>query len=99
VATMMRSVAAQNRYDLNKGNIAGQDLGASAGFTVFSINAGWRMHRVRNDILISAGIDNLTNKLYAEHLSRSGAALPGYDQTMRVNEPGRMFWLKAQMEL
>jgi iron complex outermembrane receptor protein len=99
VATMMRSVAAQNRFDLNKGNIAGQDLGASAGFTVFSINAGWRMHRARNNILFSAGIDNLANKRYAEHLSRSGAALPGYDQTMRINEPGRMFWLKAQMEM
>ncbi|RXZ39018.1 TonB-dependent copper receptor [Oxalobacteraceae bacterium CAVE-383] len=98
-AGMLRSVMAQNRFDANKGNIAGQDLGASAGFTVFSINAGWRMHRPGNDILISAGIDNLTNKLYAEHLSRSGASLPGYDQTMRINEPGRMFWLKAQMEL
>ncbi|HEY4318153.1 MAG TPA: TonB-dependent copper receptor [Herbaspirillum sp.] len=99
LGTMMRSVAAQNRFDLNKGNIAGQDLGPSTGFTVFSVNAGWRMHRARNDILISAGIDNIANKLYAEHLSRGGAALSGYDQTMRINEPGRMFWLKAQMEL
>ncbi|HWZ49777.1 MAG TPA: TonB-dependent receptor, partial [Herbaspirillum sp.] len=93
---MLRTVAAQNRFDLNKGNIAGQDLGPSAGFTVFSINAGWKP---RPDVLISAGIDNLTNKVYAEHLSRGGAMLPGYEQTSRINEPGRMFWLKAQIDL
>ena len=96
---MLRSVMAQNRFDMNKGNIAGQDIGASAGFTIFSVNAGWRTHWARNNVLISAGIDNLTNKVYAEHLSRGGAALSGYDQTMRVNEPGRMIWLKAQMEM
>jgi iron complex outermembrane receptor protein len=96
MGTMLRTVAAQNRFDLNKGNIAGQDLGPSAGFTIFSINAGWKPSRAT---LISAGIDNLTNKVYAEHLSRGGASLPGYEQTSRVNEPGRMFWVKAQIEL
>jgi iron complex outermembrane receptor protein len=93
---MLRTVAAQNRFDLNKGNIAGQDLGPSAGFTIFSINAGWKPSP---GVLISAGIDNLTNKVYAEHLSRGGATVPGYEQTSRVNEPGRMIWLKAQIEL
>jgi iron complex outermembrane receptor protein len=96
LSSTMRSVAAQNRFDLNKGNIAGQDMGSSAGFTIFSINAGWRP---RKDVLISAGIDNLTNKLYAEHLSRGGVTLAGYDQTMRINEPGRVIWLKAQFDI
>ncbi|KAF3998387.1 TonB-dependent copper receptor [Glaciimonas immobilis] len=96
LASMVRSVAAQKRFDLNKGNIAGQDLGASSGFTIFSVNAGWKP---RKDVLVSAGIDNLTNKTYAEHLSRRGAALPGYDQTSRINEPGRTLWVKAQFEL
>jgi iron complex outermembrane receptor protein len=96
MGTMLRTVAAQNRFDLNKGNIAGQDLGPSAGFTIFSINAGWKPSR---STLISAGIDNLTNKVYAEQLSRGNTSLPGYEQTSRINEPGRMFWIKAQMEL
>ncbi|MGS0741037.1 TonB-dependent copper receptor [Glaciimonas sp. GG7] len=96
VASMVRTVAAQHRFDINKGNIAGQDLGASAGFTIFSINAGWKP---RKGLLISTGIDNLTNKVYAEHLSRSGTALPGYIQTSRINEPGRTMWLKAQFDL
>jgi iron complex outermembrane receptor protein len=99
LASMLRAVAPQKRFDVNKGNIAGQDLGPSAGFTTLSINAGWRIRRAHNNILISAGIDNLTNKVYAEHLSRGGAMLSGYEQTMQINEPSRMFWLKAQMEL
>lgn len=96
LASMVRTVAAQNRFDLNKGNIAGQDLGASSGFTTFSINAGWKP---RKDTLISAGVDNLTNKVYAEHLSRRGMPLPGYVQTTHINEPGRTLWLKAQFSL
>lgn len=96
LASMVRSVAAQKRFDLHKGNIAGQDLGASSGFTIFSINAGWKP---RKDVLITSGIDNITNKVYAEHLSRSGTPLPGYEQTSRINEPGRMIWVKAQFEI
>ena len=96
LASMVRSVASQKRFDLHKGNIAGQDLGASSGFTIFSINAGWKP---RKDVLITSGVDNITNKVYAEHLSRSGTPLPGYDQTTRINEPGRMIWVKAQFEI
>jgi iron complex outermembrane receptor protein len=40
-------------------------------------------------------VDNLFDKTYAEHLSRSGAMVPGYEQTVRVNEPGRTLWLKV----
>ena len=96
ITAMARTVAAQKRFDLHKGNIAGQDVGASAGLTTFSINGGWKP---RKDTLISAGIDNLTNKTYAEHLSRRSAPLSGYLQTSRINEPGRTFWLKAQFEM
>jgi iron complex outermembrane receptor protein len=44
--------------------------------------------------VVSAGVDNLFDKLYAEHLSRSGAMVAGFEQTTRVNEPGRTAWLK-----
>jgi iron complex outermembrane receptor protein len=43
---------------------------------------------------VTAGIDNLFDRTYAEHLSRSGAAVAGFEQTTRVNEPGRTIWLK-----
>ena len=94
---LLRLVAAQDRYDLNKGNIAGQDLGSTPGFSVFSLNAGYRPGK---GVLIAAGIDNVFDRTYAEHVSRSGSqTITGYAQTVRVNEPGRNLWLRAQILL
>ena len=76
----------------NQGNIVGQDLGRTGGFGVLSLNAGWRPTA---GVLVTAGVDNLFDKLYAEHLSRGGAMVAGFEQTTRVNEPGRTLWLKV----
>ncbi|MDQ9172369.1 TonB-dependent copper receptor [Oxalobacteraceae bacterium R-40] len=94
--SLLRVVAKQDRFDLNKGNIVGQDLGSTPGFAVFSLNGGWKP---RKEVLLSAGIDNLFDRTYAEHLSRSGAMVAGYTQTDRINEPGRTIWVKAQFAL
>lgn len=99
VGSLLRLVSRQNRVDINKGNIVGQDIGATAGFAVFSLNAGYRP---KKGVLVSAGVDNLFDRTYAEHISKSGtgAFVPaGYDQTIRVNEPGRTLWMKAQIAL
>jgi iron complex outermembrane receptor protein len=88
---LWRLAAAQDRYAVNQGNIVGQDLGPTGGFGVLSLNGAWRPHP---SILVSAGVDNLFDKLYAEHLSRGGAMVSGFEQTTRVNEPGRTLWLK-----
>lgn len=88
---LWRIVAGQDRYARNQGNIVGQDLGRTGGFGVLSLNAGWRP---LPDVLLTAGIDNVLDKLYAEHLSRGGAMVTGFEQTTRVNEPGRTLWLK-----
>ncbi len=92
LGVLLRGVAAQNRYTLNQGNIAGQDIGRSGGFGVFSINGGWRRSKGTQ---ITAGIDNLFNKVYAEHLNRAGSMVQGYPTIARVNEPGRNIWVKA----
>lgn len=96
VGSLLRMVAEQNHYDLNKGNIVGQDLGRTPGFSIFSVNASYRP---KKGTLISGGVDNLFDKTYAEHLSRAGAAVAGFTQTTRVNEPGRNLWLKASIAL
>ncbi|THF58615.1 TonB-dependent copper receptor [Pseudothauera rhizosphaerae] len=93
---LWRLVAAQNRVDEGKGNIAGLDIGKSDGFGVFSINGGYRASK---RVQLIAGIDNLFDKRYAEHLSKSGADVPGYETDVRVNEPGRTLWLKASLTL
>ncbi|MDR3055400.1 MAG: TonB-dependent copper receptor [Zoogloeaceae bacterium] len=96
--TLLRLVARQNRYALNQGNIVGQDLGKTAGFGVFSVNGGYRWNK---NTRLTFGIDNLFDKTYAEAISKSGEAsmISGYEQTTRINEPGRTLWLKAQFAL
>ncbi|MBI5007460.1 MAG: TonB-dependent copper receptor [Nitrosomonadales bacterium] len=92
---LLRAVAAQKRVAVKQGNIAGQDIGASSGFSVFSVNGGWRANKT---VQVTAGVDNVFNKTYAEHISRSGAMVSGYTQTTRVNEMGRNVWMKANIE-
>ena len=92
---LVRSVAAQDRYAVSQGNIVGQDLGPTPGFTVVALNGGWRP---RKDRQLTVGIDNLFDRTFAEHLSRGGAMVSGYEQTTQVNEPGRTLWLKFDLK-
>jgi iron complex outermembrane receptor protein len=98
LGALARMVAAQNRFDIGSGNIVvnGMDLGRTPGFSVFSVNGGYRFKRV---LLFTAGIDNILNKAYAEHLSKAGAMVPGFIQTARINEAGRTFWLKLNFDM
>ena len=89
---LWRVVAKQNRYSKGQGNIVGQDIGASSGFGVFSLNAGWKFSKYAT---LQGGVDNVFNKTYAEFVSRGGDPSAG-TQTMRVNEPGRTAWLRLQ---
>lgn len=91
---LWRLVDEQSRADPGRGNIAGQDIGPTSGFGIVSVNGGWRPLPA---LLVTAGIDNLFDKAYAEHISRAGALVSGFEQTTRVNEPGRTYWLKAQL--
>ena len=95
VGGLLRAAARQDRVAVNQGNIAGQDLGPTGGFAVASLNGGWRP---RPGLLVTAGVDNLFNRAYAEHLSRNATTVPGFVlQSLRVNEPGRMAWLKLTL--
>jgi iron complex outermembrane receptor protein len=96
---LLRAVAAQNRYDLSRGTIVGKDLGRAPGFAVLSLNGGWRLTQT---LQLTAGVDNLVDRSYAESVSRAGGngmggAIGGYVQTLRVNEPGRTLWLKLNV--
>ena len=95
VGGLWRLAAAQHRVAVGEGNIVGQDLGPSEGFGVFSLNGGYR---IDSKTTLSAGIDNLFDKTYAEHVNAASAGLVGYVNTVRVNEPGRTFWLKLDVK-
>ncbi|MBX9635053.1 MAG: TonB-dependent receptor, partial [Magnetospirillum sp.] len=96
---LLRAVAGQDRFDSGWGNIVGQDFGRTGGFAVLSANGGWR---IRDNIRLTGGVDNILDKTYAEHVSKSEpvtgmSALADYDKTIRVNEPGRTFWMKGNI--
>ena len=90
-----RAVARQSRVSIDEGNVVGRDLGPSPGFAVFAINAGYRIDA---KAMITAGIDNLLDRNYAEHLNLAGNAAFGYPaDPVRINEPGRTFWAKLNL--
>lgn len=94
-AALWRLVRAQNRTDNMKGNVTGKDFGPSSGFGVFSFNSAYRLS---SNWKLSAGIDNLFNKKYSEHLNLAGNAGFGYpDDPTRVNEQGRTWWTRIDM--
>lgn len=93
---VLRLVAAKSKFDANNGGIAGYDIGKTGGFGVFSLNTTYK-HDKRTGI--SAGLDNLFDKTYAEFISRGGSSIPGYVPVTRINEPGRTAWLKATIAL
>ena len=92
-ALLFRAVAAQNRIAPGQGNIVGQDLKTgSKGFGVVSLNASWKMNK---NMTVSAGVDNLFDKVYSEPINKSAYDLAALTSTgVRINEPGRQFWLK-----
>ncbi|MDD2091552.1 TonB-dependent copper receptor [Pseudomonas guariconensis] len=96
VGALWRLVAEQNRIAENQGNVVGKDYEKSAGFGVFSLNGAYKVSR---NLKLSAGVDNLFDKTYAEHLNLAGNAGFGYPATdpQPVNEPGRTFWTKVDI--
>ncbi|WP_252088408.1 TonB-dependent copper receptor [Pseudomonas sp. MWU13-3659] len=94
VGALWRLVAEQNRIAQNQGNVVGKDYDTSSGFGVFSLNGAYK---INNNLKLSAGVDNLFDKAYAEHLNLAGNAGFGYpaSATDPVNEPGRTFWTKV----
>jgi len=91
---LLRVVSHQNRIALNEGNVVGKDFSRSAGFSVFSANARYRINSAVN---LSTGVDNLFNKTYSEHLNLAGNSSFGYSAKTSVHEPGRTFWAKVSV--
>ncbi len=95
VGTLLRLVAKQNRVALNQGNIVGYDLAKSKGFGTFAVNAAYQINSVVN---LSAGVDNLFDKAYSEHLNKAGNSAFGYASNEMINEMGRNFWAKLSFK-
>ena len=92
---LWRLVARQDRVSPNEGNVVGRDLGPSKGFGTLAVNGGYRWSE---SLQLSAGVDNLLDRAFAEHLNLGGNAAFGYPaDPVRINEPGRTFWSKLNV--
>ena len=87
--SLMRAVARQDRVHPDHGTIYSLDSNETPGFAVFSIYGG---HHLSEGVTLTAGIDNLFDRHYAEHIQRGLADLGA--EPSRVSEPGRSFWLR-----
>lgn len=92
---LVRSVAKQNRYSLNEGNVVGYDMGASQSFTTVALNATY--HLIEG-VDVSVGVDNLFDKNYAEHLNKAGASVFGYAADTQFNSIVRNYWARMSFK-
>lgn len=93
---LWRVVEAQTRIAPGQGSVIGRDLGQSPGFATLALNAGVRLS---DRWQLSAGIDNLFDRAYSEHLNLSGSADFGYPaDPVRILEPGRTLWMKLDFD-
>ncbi|QOC24178.1 TonB-dependent copper receptor [Wenzhouxiangella sp. AB-CW3] len=86
---LLRAVARQDRIHPGHGTIYSLDSGETPGFAVLSIYGGYRFS---DSIRLTAGIDNLLDRHYAEHIQQGLAELGA--EPSRVPEPGRSMWLR-----
>lgn len=92
---LVRVVDGQDRVARGYGNVVGQDIGPSAGFATLALNAGYRFD---SGVELTAGVDNLFDRAYSEHLNLAGNADFGYPaDAVRINEPGRTVWVKLNV--
>ncbi|MFC3151540.1 TonB-dependent copper receptor [Litoribrevibacter euphylliae] len=71
---------------------SGYDAGETSGFGVLH----WQAHyNVLDDLTVKAGVENVFDKAYAYHVNAAKSD-PFSSDAVRVNEPGRQFWIKGE---
>lgn len=90
IGSRLRGALKQSRIDNNPLIGSGRDAGATAGYAAVDLFASIE---VIDDTKIKLGVSNLFDTLYANHLNRESLN----DATaVRVNEPGRSFYIRVQ---
>jgi iron complex outermembrane receptor protein len=84
----IRFASAQNRID----ETSKQEVGKTPGYAVLDVYGNYRLNKTLN---LRYGVDNVLDKTYAEHSSRSNLL---DNEAIKVNEPGRTAWLKLTAE-
>ena len=87
-AGLFRWAAAQDRVDDDPRTGSGQDFGETPGYGVLDLSG---RIRIVKSLSLVAGVDNVFDRTYANHLNRGNLFDP---EPVRINEPGRTFWLR-----
>lgn len=86
-----RASLAQHRVAIGQGNIAGVDVDKTAGFATAALYGSWQPAA---NLTVSAGVDNLFDRHYHEHLARPVEVASALSTT-RIAEPGRSVYLSV----
>jgi iron complex outermembrane receptor protein len=89
--TNMRYALKQTRVDTNPMTGTGRDVSRTSGYAVLDVNAVLSNY---NPLLITVGVSNIFDTTYANHLNRSNISDP---IEIQVNEPGRSFYIQANL--
>jgi iron complex outermembrane receptor protein len=87
----IRAVAKQTRVDDDPTTGSGLDFGETPGFTIVNFYGSYQLTKQGE---LKFGIDNVFDKLYAEHINKPNAFDP---QPIQVNEPGRSLWARLNI--
>jgi iron complex outermembrane receptor protein len=87
LGSTVRYALTQTRVDTDRSVGTGLDTGKTSGYAVVDISGSYQLTEIAK---ISAGIDNVLDHTYANHLNYPN----GYDSTvLHMNEPGRSFYM------
>ena len=87
-AGLFRWAAAQDRVDDDPMTGSGQDYGETPGYGLLDISG---RYKILGSLSLYAGVDNVFNRTYANHLNRGNLFDP---DPVRINEPGRTLWVR-----
>jgi iron complex outermembrane receptor protein len=95
IGLLWRLAAKQNRISIDQGTVVGKDFGESKAFSILSANVGILL---TDNVKLSLGADNIFDAAYYEHLNMAGNAGWGFSANEPINEPGRTFWVKFNVD-
>ncbi|PHZ84960.1 TonB-dependent receptor domain-containing protein [Paremcibacter congregatus] len=92
VGGRLQGALAQRRVDDNPMQGSGRDAGETDGYALFDLFASLE---IKDTTHIKIGVSNLFDQTYANHLNRESL---NDATTVRVNEPGRSFYLRLKTD-
>ena len=67
---------------------SGQDYGETPGYGILDLSG---RYRILQSLSVFAGVDNVFDRNYANHLNRGNLFDP---EPVQINEPGQTFWVR-----